>query len=283
MDWVTEFLMNWLPALSSSALLAFALWLSRNLLITRLTNAVRHEYDEKLTRLKAELTGKQDLFKADLRAKELQLESIKTTALSGITHRQSLLFEKQVYAIEVLWSQVIDLLPVKGAAQNLAIIEFDSALKLASKNSDARDMFEMIASNIDVTSVDTKETHKVRPFISPLAWAYFSAYSAILGHAALKMHMLKNGLDYPAIFNDEKLKEVISTALPHQTEYIEKVNSGAYYHLLDELETLMLLAFNNTLKGEEEGKAAVIQAAELIKVSEELTHTNKDATIKQNA
>jgi len=267
--------MDWIPAISSTTLLIVFLWLARNIIKTRLINSVRHEYDKKLTALKADLTNKQDLLKADLRSKELQLESLKSTALSGISHRQSALFEKQVQAIEVLWSQVIDLLPVKSAAQNLAIIKFDSAVKLASENTEAREMFEVIGSNVDLTSVDTKETHKVRPFISPIAWAYFSAYTAILGHTAIKFHMLKKGLDLPEIVDNKNLVKVIVTALPHQKDYVAKVNPEAFYHLLDELESLMLFAFNNTLKGEQEDKAALKQAAELITASEELTNTDK--------
>lgn len=140
--------MDWIPAISTTTLLAGSLWLARNLISTRLTNSVRHEYDQKLATLNAELTKKQETLKADLRLKELQLESLKATALNGISKRQSVLFDKQVQAIEILWSQVIDLLPAKGAAQNLAVISFDSSLKLSSEDPKAREMFEMIGSNV---------------------------------------------------------------------------------------------------------------------------------------
>lgn len=66
--------MDWIPAVSTTVLLAGCLWLARNLITARLTNAVRYEYDKKLANSKAELTEKQDVLKADLRAKELQLE-----------------------------------------------------------------------------------------------------------------------------------------------------------------------------------------------------------------
>jgi len=272
---------DWIPAISTTTLLAGSLWLARNLISTRLTNSVRHEYDQKLATLNAELTKKQETLKADLRLKELQLESLKATALNGISKRQSVLFDKQVQAIEILWSQVIDLLPAKGAAQNLAVISFDSSLKLSSEDPKAREMFEMIGSNVSLTSIDTKCTHKIRPFISPVAWAYFIAYSSILSHAIMKTHMLKKGLNFPDIVNGKNLRKVLITALPHRKEYIEKVDSGAYFHLLDELESLMLLSFNNTLKGENEDKAALLQASELIKASEELS--NQDRAEQKNA
>ncbi|WP_447065649.1 hypothetical protein [Vibrio alginolyticus] len=267
-------MVDWIPAISTTSLLAFALWLTRNLISTRLTNAVRHEYDNKIETLKSEFNEKQELLKADLRAKELQLESIKAVALSGITQRQTALFDKQVAAIEVLWSQIIDLAPVKGAAQSLAVIKFDVAIKTAAENENAREMFEMLGRHADLQSVDTRNSNKARPFISPIAWAYFYAYTSILGHAVFKLHMLKKSLDYPEIIETSNLKKVIVAALPHQKEYVDKVDPEAYFHLLDELESLMLIAFNNTLKGVQEDKAALLQAAEIIRASEDLTITD---------
>lgn len=267
--------MDWVPAISTTSLLAGALWLARNVIATRLTNSVRHEYDGKLANLNSELAKKQEILKADLRSKELQLESLRTTALTGIAQRQSALFEKQVQAIETIWSQIINLSPVKAAAQNLSFIKFDDAIKHASEDKKTRDVFEMLGKKVELTSVDTTDANKVRPFISPVAWAYFSAYTAILGHAAIKLYMLKKGLNYPEIINVDGLKKVIVTALPHQEQYVESVNESAYYHLLDELESLILLAFNNTLNGEQEDRSTLLKAAEIIRASESLTNNNK--------
>jgi hypothetical protein len=75
---------------------------------------------------------------------------------------------------------------------------------------------------------------------------------------------------------------VIITALPHQQEYVEKVDAEAYYHLLDELESFMLVAFNNTLKGEQEDRATLLKASEIIRASEELTN-NDELQQKKNS
>ncbi|HDZ9496876.1 TPA: hypothetical protein RU013_003682 [Vibrio cholerae] len=267
-------MVDWIPAISTTTLLAAVLWLTRNLISTRLTNAVRHEYDNKLETLKSEFNQKQELLKADLRAKELQLESIKSVALSGITQRQTALFDKQVTAIEVLWSQIVDLAPVKGAAQSLAVIKFDVAIKTAAENGNAREMFEMLGKHADLEALDIRASNKARPFISPVAWAYFYAYTSILRHVVFKFHMLKKGLDYPELITTDNLKKVIVAVLPHQKEYVDTVDPEAYFHLLDELESLMLIAFDNTLKGVQEDKEALLQAAKIVKASEDLTVTD---------
>lgn len=63
--------MDWIPAISTTGIFAGVLWLGRSLITSRLKNAVRHEYDKKLADLKADLTNKQEVLKADLRIKEL--------------------------------------------------------------------------------------------------------------------------------------------------------------------------------------------------------------------
>ena len=41
-------LIDWFPAITTTALLVIALWLSRKLIVTRLTRSVTFEFDEKL-------------------------------------------------------------------------------------------------------------------------------------------------------------------------------------------------------------------------------------------
>ncbi|MGI2801123.1 hypothetical protein ACRTC3_21450 [Photobacterium damselae] len=268
--------MDWIPAISTTSLLAICAWLGRNLIVTRLTKSVQSEYDIKLAKIKSEFTKEQELLKSDLKSKELQLESLKGLALSGLSSRQAAYFDKQVSAIEVLWSQVIDLLPAKSAAQSMAMVKFDDALKLSETEQRVRDMFESIGSHVDPSKLSTVEAHKVRPFLSPVPWAYFSAYSAIVSHAVLKMHMLKKGLNLPIVADGHYLRNLVVKALPHRKDYIEKVETGALYHLLEELESFMLLSFENTLKGKEETEAALKQASEIIKAAEKLTNSEQE-------
>ncbi|WP_417585374.1 hypothetical protein [Nitrincola sp.] len=268
--------MDWIPAISTTSLLAVCVWLGRNLIATRLTKSVQSEYDIKLARIKSEFTKEQELLKSDLKSKELQLESLKGLALGGLSTRQAAYFAKQVDAIEVLWNQVIDLLPAKSAAQSMAIVKFDEVLKLSETDQRVRDMFESIGSHVDPSKINVTEAHKVRPFLSPVPWAYFSAYSAIVTHAVLKMHMLKKGLNLPDVADGHYLKNLVAKALPHRKDYIEQVVTGDYYHLLEELESFMLLSFDNTLKGKEDTEAALKQASEIIKAAEKLTNSDQE-------
>ena len=82
--------------------------------------------------------------------------------------------------------------------------------------------------------------------------------------------MLQNGIDMEKIINVEAVKKLINVALPHQKEYVEQNGPAAFHYLLDELESMMLLSFKQTLNGIEADKEAVERAALIIKESESL-------------
>jgi hypothetical protein len=272
--------MDWIPALSTTSLLALALWLFRNLISTILTNSVKHEYDIKIEQLKNELRQNEESFKADLRAKETQIDALRNGALSGISNRQAAIFERQLTAIEQLWDSIISLGPAKSVSAWMAVVKFEAAAKEAAKNPRFREMFSMIG-NVDLRNLQTNQALKARPFISPLAWAYYSAYQAIVIHAVVRLQMLKNGVNMVEVIDTENVTKLVKVALPHQIEYIEKYGPGAFHYLLEELETNLLLAFKLMLKGEESDKETMEKAAAIIRESEKLMDSNASTTTEE--
>lgn len=254
--------MEWIAAISTTSLLAAVLWLSRNLIITRLTNSVRHEYDTKLENLKA-----------DLKAKSSQIDALRNGVLSGVTTRQAAIFQRRLTAIEQLWDAVVSLGPAKAVSAWMAVVKFEAAAKEAANNPRLREMFSMIGS-IDLNSLQTNQALKTRPFVSPLAWAYYSAYQAIVFHAVVRLHMLKNGIDMVEVIDTKSVTELVKVALPHQVQYIENYGPGAFHYLLDELEKNLLAAFQLMLKGDESDQDTLEKAAAIIKQSETLMDTN---------
>lgn len=84
-------IIDWLlSSLTTAALIGAAAFLSRHLILTRLKASVGHEFNEKLETLRAELRKSEEAFKADLRAKESQIEALRSGALSGMASRQVL-------------------------------------------------------------------------------------------------------------------------------------------------------------------------------------------------
>jgi hypothetical protein len=263
-------ILDWVPALSTTSLLGLALWLSRKVITTRLTNSVRHEYDEQIENLKTILRKSEENLKAEIRKKESEIEALRSGALSSIVNRQVALYEKQIIAVEQLWNSVIALGPAKTVSHTMASIKFDVASKRAASDPKVREMFNTVGGNFDLKNFKTPDASKTRPFISPLAWAFYSAYESIVMNAALKLQMLKSGLDMVEIINDDHFKNLIIAALPHHKDFIEEHGPSAYHHFLDELETSLLKELGKILRGDQSDKENVERAAKILEEVERL-------------
>lgn len=269
--------MEWIPAISTTSLFSLIIWLSRNLIITRLTNSVRHEYDKKIEDVRSELRKNEENVKSELKLKEIQIQALQSGALSGVSTRQVAIFEKQVKAIELVWDTVISLGPAKVVSNQLQVINFETALKEAAANPKVREVFSMM-NNVNIENIEYNKANRARPFISPLSWAYYSAYQSIISHAVVKMKMLQMGVDKADIIDNKRVMDLVKTALPHQVPLLEKHGIEAIHYLLDELEEKLLLSFQLTLKGEELDKEHIEMASNIIKTSESLMASDKLAT-----
>ena len=255
---------NWIPSVSTTSLLALVLYLARNLLEVRLKNSVKHDYDRKIELLKTDLRNSEESFKAELKVKESQIDALRSGALSGLVNRQAALYERRLEAVNQLWGAITSLQSAKTISLKMSAINFETAEKISADDPRVREMFEVLAKGFDANSMDTKEASLARPFISPLAWALFSAYASIISYAVLKIMLLQKGLGKNLI-NVEAIMELVKVALPHQKNYIEEHGPDALHYLLEDLENKILSELEKILNGEESDKESVKQAALILK------------------
>lgn len=173
--------------------------------------------------------------------------------------------KRRIEAVEELWSSVIELSPAKYASILMSTLKFDVCAKEAAKNPNFRQIFEVMGGTIDMNTIAKPNAIKLRPFLSEISWALFSAYQSIVLFAVTQLQILKSGLDMPDILDTEKISNLVQIALPHHTEYIKKYGSTGYHHLLEELETRLLKELQNILQGTDSDKASIEQAAAILK------------------
>lgn len=267
--------MEWFPAITTTGVLAFALWLGRNLIVTRLTNAVRHEHDVRLKEIEHDLRAADEHMKAELRKKEVELDALRSGALSGVATRQSELYKKQLFAVEAVWAGINKLARAKGVIQSISILKFEAAVKEAARNPELRDTFKTLGSGLDENSIETPDVDNCRPFLTPMAWAYFSAYKAIVGYYYVKQKFLETGIEYTDIIKHDHVKKLIETALPNQAPTLEKYGAEYLHLYFDELESKLLTELNKIIVGESNNQESIKQAADIIKASEELTASTR--------
>jgi hypothetical protein len=260
----------WVPSVLPTALLALVLWLGRKLIVTRLVKSVEHEFNAKLETLRAEFRQKEEMLKADLRSKENEIADLRSGAMTAMASRQMALDKRRLEAVDQLWSAVTGLSPAKGISALMAVVNFEAATEAGVKNPRVRQMFEMMGATFDPQKVDVSGATKARPFVSPMAWALFSAYQAIAWQAVIKLQILKSGFPGKNLLDKDAVPRLIKAALPHQAEYVDKYGDAGYHYLLEELEVSLLGAMRKMLAGEETDRASVERAGEILKLSNQL-------------
>lgn len=257
-----EQLANWIPALTTTSLLGGALLLARSLIMTRLRNSVKNEFDSKL-----------EILRSELKSKEAQIESLRSGAMSGLLTRQGALYERKLKAIDQIWSSVKELEKAKYISATLGTLKFEACARESARNPKFREFIETIGGNFDLASIDMSGSKLARPYLTPLAWAYFSAYSSVIMQAVAVMQVLKIGVDNAEKYlNFENTNNLLKTVLPSSAEYIDTYGMAGHHHLLDKIEQLLLLELKNIQEGKEDDKENARRAAEIIEEVEKVSN-----------
>ena len=129
---------DWIPAVSTTTLLAVLVYLFKNVFENRLKNTIKHEFDLKLENSKAGITETRS-----------QIEALRSGALEGIISRQAVLHQKRVHSAETLWSCVQQMAAAKGLALSMATLKYENVLEDSVSDQRVRDLVGKISENID--------------------------------------------------------------------------------------------------------------------------------------
>ena len=265
-------LISWISALVPAGLLAAVLWLGRNLILTRLRESVKHEFNSELEVLRSQLRESEELLKAELIAKGAEIEALRSGAMTALASRQMALDNRRLEAVDQLWSAVTALAPARVVSQIMSVIKFEKAAEYAERNPKVRALFELFGSGVDLKSLDLTGAQKSRPFVSPMVWATYSAMLVISMQAVIRCEALKAGIGATDLTNTEGICKLLKAALPNRAGYIDKCDPAGYYFLLEELEAKLLQEFNAMLSGASADKASMEQAAEILKLANEVSN-----------
>lgn len=267
----------WLPAVTTTGLFAVALWLSRNLIATRLTKSVEHEFNTKLESLRSDLRSSEERLKAQLREREAEIEALRSGALSVLASRQAALDKRRLEAVDQLWAAYTALAPARLIAANMSVIKFESAAKLAEHDPKTRQFFEQLGAGFDEKAMNHPEAAKARPFVTPMVWAVFTAIQAIIAHSVLRWRVLKGGLGDSDFIDNKAVEKLVLAVVPHYAEYLEKHGPSVYYNVLEPLDARLLAEVQAMLAGAETDRASIDQAAEIMRQAQALQTATKQA------
>lgn len=244
-----------------------ALWLGRNVISTRLTKSVEHEFNTKLESVRSQMRESEERLKAELRAKETEIAALRSGALTALASRQMAIDKRRLEAIDQLWTSVTALGAARGIAALMSSISFEKAAPITERDPKARQAFEMMGTAFDIKSLDLSGASKARPFLSPMVWATFSALQAVVMHAVMRWHILKGGFGAKDFMDNEAISKLIKVALPHYSNYIDTFGPSAYFYVLEALDDQLLKEIQQMLSGVEADKASIERAAEILRQS----------------
>jgi hypothetical protein len=251
-------LVEWIPTVISAATLVSVIagrkWIEANI-----EKRVQHQFDTKL-----------ESTRSQLRAREAQISALRDMVLNGTAQRQGLLDKRRIDAVERIWAATNRLAPFAAVSASMASINFDAASKRTPHEEKLRQFFNMIAPTTLVENIKKDQTIPAineRPFISPLAWAYFSAYQSIVMGAYTTARVLAEGVeDAGKLLKRDHGRELLKATLPHQTEFIDSNDPSAYHELLTEIHELLLIELRKILDGREVDRTAIDKAKEITSI-----------------
>ncbi|AUQ71165.1 hypothetical protein PhaeoP54_02291 [Phaeobacter inhibens] len=218
-------------------------------------------------------------FQAQIAKDQSEMSDLRQFVFSGQLRRNEALLEKQIQSAEALWGALIQNKRHRLTVDMMRTINIDKMNEVlnSGRHSEFVDgvskMSGLDAFIEEAKSEKTEDERKTsraaelsRPFISPLAWAYYSASTSITMHAVVTLFAWKNGVDTLVLKNAELLEQV-TRALPHQKEFLKEHGVGGTYFLVSELEEKLLAELRRFIRDGETSQELVEQATGILAVS----------------
>jgi hypothetical protein len=262
--------MNWGFALllALDAAVGIAIFVGRNWLKASIEKSVQNRFDSKLEILRTELRKSEEAFKQQLQSKETEISSLRDAVMTAMSSRRGVMDKRRLEAVDRLWAAFIALSPYYVVSNYMCHINIETASKEVSTNSNMRKFFEFLGSSTKSVKLPDPPSKTEQLFVSPMAWAYFSAYQTVVMLAFALAKALESGIqDISKLIKFEAVSSMLEAALPHHATLIETEGFSAYHGLLDELETNLVEALRQTLDGEDLDQANILRAAEIIRMA----------------
>lgn len=233
----------------TGTVLAGLAYLCRELIATRLKASVQHEFDVKVERLRGEL-----------KVAEANVQLLAGNVISGMMARQAELTRRRMEGIDTLWASWISLSALKFAVVVSSRLDFEAIRRAMPETEGLAKMLEELDKN-NIEQLDWNGGLKARPWVSPLAWAIYSAYTSIIATSIFRIKSSKASI--PDVLDDASVLAVVREALPERAAEIDKHGLIYVESYWQDLEAKLHAEFQAMLtRGDDD--AAALQHAERI-------------------
>lgn len=204
--------------------------------------------DKKLEALRAEFQRKDRQLASGLEARESELQAIRTSALSGLANRNSIMIQKRIEAAEAVWAAVYELRRFHPIVYMMAHLKFEETAEATKHDTALRERFAEAFSPYQMSSLDLKKAILLQPFVPIKVWTVFSAYQSIVGCSLLEMEAIRLGTGSD-MFNKSELSNNLVRQLRDLCPPVLKEEPHSMAELLSVLEERLLLELREVLEG----------------------------------
>jgi len=268
MDWATGLL--WAVIIVGAPLLK--IYLERVI-----GESVRAEFEKEIEAVRAEHKRSLSLLEAEVRAREGDVAALRSGVLDASTKRRTALLDRRIKAIDELWASFRSQKRAAVVVGFLATLNLEAIEKMEDKakrgqlfSTFALDPTEFVKGHIPGDAA--------QPFVSPMAWAYFSAYQTLTSVAVSYAYCVKTDT-FPEFFDKPKIINLFNEVLPERAKDIEKSGWSTVFRFMDEIEAKLLVEISRMLDGKEDDEAHVNRADEILRRARETTTSKSMPTL----
>ena len=251
-----------LSSISSSMLIAAALWLGRALIMERLTASVRLETEKDLAK-----------FKSQLDAANLKIRDFSSAGTAANAQVEAVLLNHRIRAVNKIWESVLSWQQLSVVTMMVSALT-DDWLKKNASDPGTKSSFEQLLKNTDHLNFmkQQSEAELVRPFLSEPIWALYAAYHSFLSARVAKASLLViSDIDHYEILSRFNERDLVEKSAPPEILAIYDKNAYAGTEpYLRYLREEILTQFQEFLSGQTAGNLAVQNAAKILGSAEEL-------------
>lgn len=274
---LTSFLTTLLASASASIVLSSALvFLARNWISERIQQSIKHEYDQKLAHLNAQLRNESDknalLLKSSI---EHEAERLRF-ATASVSQTQRAAIDRRLTALETLWEGVLatrgNIPVIMGFIDILTIDEYSSMKDDSQFKAMIGEVSQEKLAAMYMDNVGSRE--RVRPYVGEYTWALVSTYQSIILRTAFLVQMGQEDSKKLNWHLDSGINQLLRSALiEEEMKEFEATRIGKVGWIQRKFESKILAAMQIVISGEQFGDEALRQAQRMEQKVQELKAT----------
>jgi hypothetical protein len=181
-----------ISTISSVSLLAALAFLLKGLIIERLKNSVKHEFDKKLADYQKEIDKENKRYESQIETLNRVFSEFSQANITNNTKYK----EKQLAAIELLWTSLVTIESMIPG-EFILLDNLPDSLKEDFINHTQNQINTSLISTININNYLSGSNFKnTQLFIDDVLWSYFQSYLTIVNIALLKTETLLSKNEY---------------------------------------------------------------------------------------